>query len=77
VTACACVTDTIINFPLESDDLQPDTNEINKLRQHYERLMYTAVLHATKQSFWALKDRLSSNHAAAVKLIQRPILKKK
>ena len=37
--------------------MKPDTNEINKLRQHYERLMYTAVLHATKQSFWALKDR--------------------
>jgi dynein heavy chain len=66
------VADTIINFPLESDDLQPDTNEINKLRQHYERLMYTAVLHATKQSFWALKDRLSSKQGAGVIVMQRP-----
>ena len=50
--------DTVVNFPLESEDLAADSNEINKLRSHYERLMYTAVLHATKQSFWALKDRL-------------------
>ena len=64
--------DTVVNFPLESEDLQPDTNEINKLRSHYERLMYTAVLHATKQSFWALKDRLSSKQGAGIMVLQRP-----
>ena len=43
--------DTVVNFPLESEDLGADSNEINKLRSHYERLMYTAVLHATKQRY--------------------------
>ena len=56
--------DTVVDFPLESEDLEADSNEINKLRSHYERLMYTAVLHATKQSFWALKDRLRSSKRA-------------
>uniref|UniRef100_A0A7S0HBM9 Uncharacterized protein n=1 Tax=Hanusia phi TaxID=3032 RepID=A0A7S0HBM9_9CRYP len=64
--------DTVINFPLESDDLTCDVNEINKLRSHYERLMYTAVLHATKSSFWALKDRLGSRQASGVLVMQRP-----
>ena len=52
--------DTIVRFPLESPDLSCDLQEVNKLRSHYERLMYTALLHATKQSFWALKNRLGS-----------------
>jgi len=34
--------------------------------------MYTAVLHATKKSFWALKDRLSSRQTQGVMILQRP-----
>jgi len=65
--------DTIVRFPLESPDLQCDLNEVNKLRSHYERLMYTAVLHATKQSFWALKNRLGSRQGNSnILIMQRP-----
>jgi hypothetical protein len=42
----------VVNFPIESEDLEADSNS------HYERLMYTVVMHATKQTFWALTDRL-------------------
>ena len=64
--------DTVVNFPLEGEDLVPDHNETNKLRSHYERLMYTAVLHSTKQSFWSLKSRLSSQQGAEIIQVQRP-----
>ena len=65
--------DTIVRFPLESPDLSCDLQEVNKLRSHYERLMYTALLHATKQSFWALKNRLGSRQGnSSILVMQRP-----
>ena len=46
------------------DDVEPDpdfTNQAKKLRDHYNRLMYLAILNTTKRSFSALKKRLQSS----------------
>ena len=63
--------DTVVTIN-EGEDLVPDHNETNKLRSHYERLMYTAVLHSTKQSFWSLKSRLSSQQVVEIIQVQQP-----
>ena len=41
--------------------------QAKKLRDHYNRLMYLAILNTTKRSFFALKKRLQSSPTAKEK----------
>jgi len=64
------------NYPLEETPPDPNYDEqAQKLSDHYQRLMYLAILNATKHSFFALKKRLSnrsSNTFAGALLTEKP-----
>jgi dynein heavy chain, axonemal len=49
-----------------------DSNDIARLREHYERMMYMAVLSSTKSSFNALKRRLGSKQTGGFLFVERP-----
>ena len=52
----------VLSFPMD-DGVRPTIAEdvIQKLRDHYSRLMYLAILNTTKNSFHTLKRRLGSS----------------
>ena len=51
----------VLSFPMEdSGGAQISDDTIQKLRDHYSRLMYLAILNTTKNSFHTLKKRLAS-----------------
>lgn len=55
------------------DDVGPDPEmgeNAQKLKDHYNRLMYLAILNTTKKSFFALKRRLSSRETNSI--LERP-----
>ena len=62
----------IRSYPLE--ETLPDARydeEAQKLRDHYQRLMYLAILNATKHSFFALKKRLSNRAGAFASVTEK------
>ena len=51
----------VLSFPLdEGGRAQVSDDTVQKLRDHYSRLMYLAILNSTKNSFHTLKRRLAS-----------------
>ena len=59
--------DLIRNYPLGDTKPDPDYDEsASKIREHYQRLMYLAILNATKHSFFALKKRLANRTPATL-----------
>ena len=65
----------VISFPLdEGGRAQVSDDTVQKLRDHYSRLMYLAILNSTKNSFHTLKRRLASRapDAAGVSSADQP-----
>ena len=62
--ACNDLIDLVQNYPLE--DTPQDgyfEQHAQHFKDHYQKLMYLAILNATKHSFFALKKRLSNRAA--------------
>lgn len=64
--------DLIKTYPRENGDVQVEESDCHMFRRHYSKLMYKAVLSATKMSFSALKKRLGSKQATGVFFLERP-----
>ena len=65
--------DVVVAFPMEdsgSTSISEETTQ--KLRDHYSRLMYLAILNTTKNSFHTLKKRLASRTAGGVMHADKP-----
>ena len=63
----------VLSFPLEdAGGAQISDDTIQKLRDHYSRLMYLAILNTTKNSFHTLKKRLASRTMGGFMFIDKP-----
>ena len=49
-----------------------DPEQSKRITEHYSRLMYRAILNATKNSFMALKKRIGSGASGGFLFIERP-----
>ena len=49
-----------------------DTEHTTRMRQHYSRLMYRAILNSTKNSMIALKKRMGSTSSGGFLFVERP-----
>ena len=59
------------NYPLDDTRQDPHYDEkAQKLRDHYQRLMYLAILNSTKHSFFALKKRLANRGSGLASLTE-------
>ena len=65
--------DLVQAFPRENADVHLGENEVTTFRRHYSRLMYQAILAATKASFNAMKKRLGSRASGGFLFVERPI----
>ena len=55
-----------------ADDRCEDPEQSKRITEHYSRLMYRAILNATKNSFMALKKRIGSAGSGGFLFIERP-----
>eukprot|EP00741_Cyanophora_paradoxa_P017811 tig00021017_g17202.t1 len=65
----------ICNYPIDSGDMGSSIvadEDIQKLRDYYSRLMFQAILQATKASFTVLKKRLGSRSSGGFLYVERP-----
>merc|ERR550514_964015 len=62
----------INDYPLEQGLVYAGEEEQAKLREHYGRLMYRAVLNCTKQSLIAIKKRVGSRSSGGFLFLERP-----
>eukprot|EP00960_Hanusia_phi_P069522 767109-Hanusia_phi.AAC.3 len=63
----------VLNFPIEDTEVSSISEEtIQKLRDHYSRLMYLAILNTTKSSFHTLKRRLASRSGMGAIISEKP-----
>jgi dynein heavy chain len=73
--ACEDLIAMVRNSPL--DEVEMDKHGFDKaaakLRAHYSRLMYLAILNATQKSFYALKTRLSSKSKTMLNIPSVPV----
>lgn len=65
--------DLVQSFPRENTEVHLGENEVMSFRRHYSRLMYQAILAATKASFNAMKKRLGSRASGGFLFVERPI----
>jgi dynein heavy chain len=62
--ACNDLIDLVQNYPLEDTPQDGHFEQhAQHFKDHYQKLMYLAILNATKHSFFALKKRLSNRAA--------------
>ena len=58
--------------PESGDPWPEDVDMSNRIRDHYSRLMYRAILNATKNSMIALKKRIASSGGGGFLFVERP-----
>ena len=58
--------------PEGGDPWPEDVEMTGRIRDHYSRLMYRAILNATKNSMIALKKRIASSGAGGFLFVERP-----
>mmetsp|Transcript_13743 Transcript_13743/g.31844 ORF Transcript_13743/g.31844 Transcript_13743/m.31844 type:complete len:4493 (+) Transcript_13743:136-13614(+) len=64
--------DLVLSFPLEVQDVVNTEEQVLKLREHYSRVMYLAILQSTKYSLFQLKSRLASRVSGGFQFLDRP-----
>eukprot|EP00899_Mesostigma_viride_P009796 jgi/Mesvir1/18818/Mv04309-RA.2 len=64
--------DLVSSYPRENSEMQISPDLIAKFKKHYSRLMYQAILSATKKSFNAMKRRLGSRTSGGFLFVDRP-----
>lgn len=62
----------INTYPLEPGISLPSEEEQARLREHYARLMYRAVLNCVKTSLAAIKKRVGSRSSGGFLFLERP-----
>ena len=62
----------IRDFPRENNDVLLQEADVAAFRAHYSKLLYNAVLRATKESFNAMKKRLGSRSSGGFLFVERP-----
>lgn len=65
--------DLVQSHPRENTEVHLGENEVMSFRRHYSRLMYQAILAATKASFNVMKKRLGSRASGGFLFVERPI----
>jgi dynein heavy chain len=65
--------DLVINAPRENAEEVLDQTAVHEFTKHYAKLMYQAILTATRASFLAMKKRLGSRSSGGFLYIERPI----
>eukprot|EP01028_Stygiella_incarcerata_P006636 TRINITY_DN270_c0_g1_i1.p1 TRINITY_DN270_c0_g1~~TRINITY_DN270_c0_g1_i1.p1 ORF type:complete len:4523 (-),score=1222.92 TRINITY_DN270_c0_g1_i1:192-13760(-) len=68
---------TISGMPLEHVEVTPEqwNLEINRLKQHYNRLMFKAILSATTKSLQAIRERIGSRGSSGILTVKRPFFR--
>ena len=61
------------SYPLDSGPAGVDEHEVTKLRGHYSRLLYRAVLNATKAALKQIKGRVGSRASGGFLSLQMPM----
>eukprot|EP00898_Chlorokybus_atmophyticus_P005691 jgi/Chlat1/6122/Chrsp409S05665 len=62
----------VATYPRQNNDTPISETEVARLRKHYSKLMYQAILAATKSSFNAMKKRLGSRVSGGFLFMERP-----
>ena len=62
----------IENAPRDNPETHVEPEAISTFHSHYARLMYQAILTATKRSFAAMKKRLGSRSSGGFLFVERP-----
>ena len=71
--ACDELVGMIENYPRDnSREMRIDAEAVANFKAHYARLMYSAVLQATRKTFEALKKRLGSRTSGGFLFVERP-----
>uniref|UniRef100_A0A7S0GLB7 Dynein heavy chain n=1 Tax=Micromonas pusilla TaxID=38833 RepID=A0A7S0GLB7_MICPS len=65
--------DLVLNAPRENAEEVLDQTAVDEFTAHYAKLMYQAILTATRASFLAMKKRLGSRSSGGFLYIERPI----
>jgi len=68
---CADLCDLIASFPLDGDQ-KFDAAKVQDFTEHYAKLMYQAILAATRKAFAAMKKRLGSRSSGGFLFVERP-----
>ena len=64
--------DLVRLYPRENNQVTFPNEDADLFRRHYSKLMYQAILAATRASFTALKHRLGSKSSGAFMFLERP-----
>lgn len=71
--ACDELVELIDDYPRENTrEMRIAANAIADFKAHFARLMYSAVLQATRKTFAALKKRLGSRASGGFLFVERP-----
>ena len=62
----------VANYPRDNSDVPISETEVAKIRAHYSKLMYQAILTCTKNSFGKLKSRLGSKASGGFLFVEGP-----
>lgn len=71
-TAVDDVISLMTSLPEDSKVKPAPQFELTKLKQHYHRLMYQAILNCTKQSLEKIKSRVCARRSTGFLFVQRP-----
>eukprot|EP00854_Cymbomonas_tetramitiformis_P001067 gene1068-1616_t len=70
--AVAELIEIVVHHPRENTDVPISDHAIEEFTRHYEKLMYQAVLAATKNTFNKMKKRLGSRSSGGFLFVERP-----